>query len=53
MVVTAESGRSVEATVTDWGPAEWTDSRFDLSQATMAAVAGLGAGVIDVTVEVQ
>lgn len=53
VIVTGAGGRSVEATVTDWGPAEWTERRFDLSQATMAAVAGLGAGVIDVTVEVQ
>jgi hypothetical protein len=53
VLVTGPGGRSVEATVTDWGPAEWTNRRFDLSQATMAAVAGLGAGVVDVTVEVR
>ena len=52
VVVTGPSG-SVEATVTDWGPAEWTDRRFDLSQATFDAVASLGSGVIDVTVEVR
>ena len=53
VVVTGTGGRTVEATVTDWGPAEWTNRRFDLSQATMAAVGGLGAGVIDVSVEVR
>jgi rare lipoprotein A len=53
VLVTGPGGRAVEATVTDWGPAEWTNRRFDLSQATMAAVAGLGAGVVDVTVEVR
>jgi Lytic transglycolase/PASTA domain len=52
VTVTGPSG-SVKATVTDWGPAEWTDRRFDLSQATFAAVAGLGAGVVDVTVAVR
>lgn len=52
VVVTGSAG-SVEATVTDWGPAEWTNRRFDLSQATMAAVGGLGAGVVEVTVEVR
>ena len=52
-VLVTGPGGSVEATVTDWGPAEWTNRRFDLSQATMGAVAGLGAGVVDVTVEVR
>ena len=52
VLVTGPKG-SVEATVTDWGPAEWTNRRFDLSQATMAAVGGLGAGVIDATVTVR
>ena len=52
VTVTGPSG-SVEATVTDWGPAEWTDRRFDLSQATFSAVAPLGSGVIDVTVKVR
>lgn len=52
VLVSGPSG-SVEATVTDWGPAEWTDRRFDLSQATFDAVASLGSGVIDVTVEVR
>jgi hypothetical protein len=52
VLVTGPAG-SIEATVTDWGPAEWTQRRFDLSQATMAAVGGLGAGVVDVTVEVR
>ena len=53
VTVTGASGRSVTATATDWGPAEWTGRRFDLSQGTMAAVNGLGAGVIDVTVTVN
>jgi hypothetical protein len=44
---------TVQATVTDWGPAEWTQRRFDLSRATMQAVAPLGAGVVDVTVTVR
>ena len=52
VVVTGPSG-SVDATVTDWGPAEWTDRRFDLSQATMAAIGGLSSGVVDVTVVVR
>lgn len=43
---------TVEAVATDWGPAEWTNRRFDLSRATFAAVAPIGAGVTDVTVEV-
>jgi hypothetical protein len=50
--VTGPSGASVEAVATDWGPAEWTDRRFDLSQATFAAVHNPGAGVVHVTVEV-
>ncbi len=49
--VTGPGGRTVEATVNDWGPAEWTERRFDLSRATFTAVASLSAGVIDVTVE--
>jgi rare lipoprotein A len=49
--VSAPGGQSVEATVTDWGPAEWTSRRFDLSAATFAAIAHPGAGVIRVTVE--
>ena len=52
VLVSGPSG-SVEATVTDWGPAEWTERRFDLSQATFEAVASLGSGVIDVTVTVR
>lgn len=52
VLVTGPSGASVEATVTDWGPAEWTGRRFDLSAATFAAVHHLGAGVVPVTVEV-
>lgn len=53
VTVTGPGGSSVTATVTDWGPAEWTGRRFDLSEATFAAVAGLGAGVVDVTVTVN
>lgn len=49
--ITGPDGAHVEATVTDWGPAAWTGRRFDLSQATFAAIAPLGAGVVDVTVE--
>lgn len=50
--ITGPSGKSVEATVNDWGPAEWTGRRFDLSRATFEAIHPLSAGVIDVTVEV-
>ena len=52
VTVTGPNG-SVEATVSDWGPAEWTQRRFDLSQATFGAVASLGSGEINVTVEVR
>ena len=51
--ITGPSGRSVDATVTDYGPARWTERRFDLSRATFAALAPLGAGVLDVRVEVR
>lgn len=50
--VTGPSGASVDAVVTDWGPAEWTNRRFDLSAATFAAIHHPGAGVVDVRVEV-
>lgn len=50
--ITGPSGAQVDATVTDWGPAEWTNRRFDLSQATFAAIAHPGTGVVPVTVEV-
>lgn len=53
VVTVTGPGGSVQATVTDWGPAEWTDRRFDLSQATFQAVASLGSGVIDATVVVN
>ena len=53
VVTVTGPGGSVQATVTDWGPAEWTNRRFDLSQATFEAVASLGSGVIDATVEVR
>ncbi len=49
--ITGPAG-TVEAKVTDWGPAEWTNRRFDLSQATFAAVAPLSRGVVEVTVEI-
>jgi rare lipoprotein A len=51
--ITGPAGASVDATVTDWGPAEWTGRAFDLSQATFEAIHHLGAGVIDVTVTVR
>jgi hypothetical protein len=50
--ITGPTGASVEAVATDWGPAEWTGRRFDLSAATFAAIHHPGAGVISVTVEV-
>jgi hypothetical protein len=48
--ITGPTGRTVEATVTDWGPAEWTGRRFDLSAAVFNAIAPLGAGVVPVRV---
>lgn len=50
--VTGASGATVDATVTDWGPATWTGRRFDLSAATFAAIHHPGAGVVHVSVEV-
>lgn len=50
--ITGPTGETVEATVTDWGPAEWTGRRFDLSAAVFNAIAPLGAGVVPVTVHV-
>lgn len=50
--ITGPSGRTVEAVATDWGPAEWTNRRFDLSRAAFAALGSLTTGVIPVTVEV-
>ena len=52
VTITGPSGRSVEAVANDWGPAEWTGRRFDLSRATFEAVADLGRGVVPVTVVV-
>jgi rare lipoprotein A len=52
VLVTGPGGATVEAVATDWGPAEWTKRRFDLSQATFAAIANPGAGVVHVTVQV-
>lgn len=51
--ITGPTAASVDATVTDWGPVEWTGRRFDLSQATFESIHHLGAGVIDVTVTVR
>lgn len=48
--VTGPTGLTVEATVTDWGPAEWAGRRFDLSAAVFNAIAPLGRGVIPVRV---
>jgi hypothetical protein len=48
--ITGPTGRTVEATVTDWGPAEWTGRRFDLSAAVFNAIAPLGAGVVPVRI---
>jgi rare lipoprotein A len=45
-------GIAVDAVVTDWGPAEWTGRRFDLSYATFATIAHPGSGVVPVTIEV-
>jgi rare lipoprotein A len=50
--VTGPGGASTEAVATDWGPAEWTGRRFDLSRAAFAAVHPLGAGVAQVTIEI-
>jgi len=49
--VTGPSGATVEAVATDWGPAEWTGRRFDLSAAAFAAIAHPGVGVMPVTIE--
>lgn len=46
-------GYSVAATVTDYGPADWTGRRFDLSYGAFAAVAPPTVGLIDVVVEVR
>ncbi len=50
--ITGPTGLTVQATVTDWGPAEWTGRRFDLSAAVFNAIAPLSAGVVPVTVHV-
>ncbi|WP_165491828.1 RlpA-like double-psi beta-barrel domain-containing protein [Egibacter rhizosphaerae] len=52
IVEVAGPAGTIEATVTDWGPAEWTGRRFDLSRATFARVASLGAGEAPVTLTV-
>ena len=48
--ITGPTGLTVEATVTDWGPAEWAGRRFDLSAAVFNAIAPLSTGVIPVRV---
>lgn len=48
--VTGPTGLTVEATVTDWGPTEWSGRRFDLSPAVFNAIAPLEAGVVPVRV---
>ena len=48
--ITGPTGLTVEATVTDWGPAEWAGRRFDLSAAVFNAIAPLSSGVIPVRV---
>ena len=50
MRITGPTGLTVEATVTDWGPAEWAGRRFDLSAAVFNAIAPLSSGVIPVRV---
>lgn len=50
--VRGSDGRSVHAMAVDWGPAEWTGRRFDLSAATFAAIAHPGRGVTAVRVTV-
>lgn len=43
--------RCVEVRVNDRGPAAWTGRELDLSRAAFAAIAPLGAGVVEVTWE--
>lgn len=43
--------RCIEVRVNDRGPAAWTGRELDLSRAAFAAIAPLGAGVVDVTWE--
>lgn len=50
VLVIANNGRMATATTTDWGPAEWTNRRFDLSPVVFEQLASLKAGVIDVQV---
>ncbi len=52
VALTGPSGAVVEAVATDWGPAEWTGRRFDLSRATFEALAPLSRGTVEVTLRV-
>lgn len=45
------AGRCVVARCNDRGPAAWTGRTIDLSRGAFAAIAPLGAGVVDVTWE--
>jgi rare lipoprotein A len=45
------AGRCVVARCNDRGPAAWTGRSVDLSRGAFAAIAPLGAGVVDVTWE--
>ena len=50
VLIIAKNGRMATATTTDWGPAEWTKRRFDLSPVVFEQLANLKSGVIDVQV---
>lgn len=50
VLIIAKNGRMATATTTDWGPAEWTKRRFDLSPVVFEQLANLNSGVIDVQV---
>ncbi len=52
VALTGPEGATVEAVATDWGPAEWTGRRFDLSRATFEALAPLSRGTVEVTLRV-
>ncbi|WP_336250095.1 RlpA-like double-psi beta-barrel domain-containing protein [Stomatohabitans albus] len=50
VLIVAKNGRMATATTTDWGPAEWTKRRFDLSPVVFEQLGNLSSGVIDVQV---
>lgn len=50
VLIIAKNGRMATATTTDWGPAEWTKRRFDLSPVVFEQLGNLSSGVIDVQV---